>query len=193
MSEYGFWKVAAWVVGVPIGLGLSLLGLLIILSPQMVEPSRDLQRPANLRRRICADARLCRIDRSELDGVGGHITSRSGARAKARMGGRREKAEGIKRLTGEQSATGIGGRRPYRSWTGARGRRVPLHREMGALTEPASSSTVAPASVKQAGAIAIAGCQCPRTDIKAWCCGFATDKTYVARQNRGSFNQRVVV
>jgi hypothetical protein len=34
MSEYGFWKVGAWVVGVPIGLGLGLLGLLIILSPQ---------------------------------------------------------------------------------------------------------------------------------------------------------------
>jgi hypothetical protein len=33
MSEYGFWKVAAWVVGVP--LGLALLGLLIILSPQI--------------------------------------------------------------------------------------------------------------------------------------------------------------
>jgi hypothetical protein len=34
MSEYGFWKVAAWAVGVPLGLGLGLLGLLIILSPQ---------------------------------------------------------------------------------------------------------------------------------------------------------------
>ena len=34
MSEYGFWKVATWVIGVPIGLGFGLLGLLIILSPQ---------------------------------------------------------------------------------------------------------------------------------------------------------------
>jgi hypothetical protein len=33
-SVYGFWKVTAWVVGIPIGLCLALLGLLIILSPQ---------------------------------------------------------------------------------------------------------------------------------------------------------------
>jgi hypothetical protein len=45
--------------------------------------------------------------------------SRGAVRRRKRMGGRREKAEGIKSLTGEQSATGIGGR-PYRSWTGAR-------------------------------------------------------------------------
>src|ERR1700733_1047775 len=62
---------------------------------------------------------------------------RGAALASARVG------EGIKRLTGEQSATGIGGPGPYRSWTGARARRVPLHREMRAVTEPASSSTVA--------------------------------------------------
>ena len=66
------------------------------------------------------------------------------------MGGRREKAEGHKRLTGEQSATGHRRPPPLSLMDGRpRARRVPLHREMRALTEPASSSTVAPRSRRQ--------------------------------------------